>query len=330
MKMKKMFALLLALVCVFSLCACGSNAAKTEEYSYTEAAMADYAVPAPAEAPALMAEEALGGFSASNGFAQKSESGSGADTGAPENNPEKLIYSAQVNLETTQFDDTIAALEKLIAQYGAYIQSSSESSNDSWSISRGEPSIRNANYEIRVPAEKFSGIMSSLSTLGNIPYSYTYTENISAQYYDTQARMENYLAQEKRLNELLEKAENVTEVIEIERELTEVRYKIESLQGTLKNWDRQVSYSTINLNVSEVVEYTPSESRSFGQKLADAFKNGWKVFLDFLLVLAEALPVILFIILIAVAIVVIAVKARKKRKAKAAEKADEEKKEKEE
>ena len=172
--------------------------------------------------------------------------------------------------------------------------------------------------------------MSSLSTLGNIPYSYTYTENISAQYYDTQARMENYLAQEKRLNELLEKAENVTEVIEIERELTEVRYKIESLQGTLKNWDRQVSYSTINLNVSEVVEYTPSESRSFGQKLADAFKNGWKVFLDFLLVLAEALPVILFIILIAAAIVVIAVKARKKRKAKAAEKADEEKKEKEE
>lgn len=330
MKMKKMFALLLALVCVFSLCACGSNAAKTEEYSYTEAAMADYAVPAPAEAPALMAEEALGGFSASNGFAQKSESGSGADTGAPENNSEKLIYSAQVNLETTQFDDTIAALEKLIAQYGAYIQSSSESSNDSWSISRGEPSIRNANYEIRVPAEKFSGIMSSLSTLGNIPYSYTYTENISAQYYDTQARMENYLAQEKRLNELLEKAENVSEVIEIERELTEVRYKIESLQGTLKNWDRQVSYSTINLNVSEVVEYTPSESRSFGQKLADAFKNGWKVFLDFLLVLAEALPVILFIILVAVAIVAVIVKTRKKRKAKAAGKADEEKKEKEE
>ena len=318
MKMKKTAALLLALVCLISLCACGSNAAKTEgAYQFT----ADYAAtPMEAPAPMAMAEEAYGGFSSYNGAAEKSETVSGSGTDAPENNPEKLIYSAQVNLETTEYEQTIAALEKMIAQYGAYIQSSSESSNDYWSISRGEPSIRNANYEIRVPAEKFSQIMSSLSTLGNIPYSYTYTENISAQYYDTQARMENYQAQEKRLNELLEKAQNVSEIVEIERELTEVRYKIESLQGTLKNWDRQVSYSTINLTVSEVMEYTPSETRSFGQKLGDAFRNGWKVFLDFLLVLAEALPVILFIVIVIVVVVVLIVKGRKKRKAKSADK----------
>ena len=45
--------------------------------------------------------------------------------------------------------------------------------------------------------------MGSLSTLGNVPYSYTYTENVSAQYYDVQSRLTAYKTQETRLLEMM-------------------------------------------------------------------------------------------------------------------------------
>ena len=31
--------------------------------------------------------------------------------------------------------------------------------------------------------------MSSLSDIGNVPYTHTYTENVTAEYYDVQARL---------------------------------------------------------------------------------------------------------------------------------------------
>ena len=97
------------------------------------------------------------------------------------------------------------------------------------------------------------------------PIPHTYTENVTSQYYDTQARLTAYQTQEARLLEMMEKAETVEDIITIEEKLTDLRYRIESLQSTLKNWDRQVSYSTISLDVEEVQEYTPETPAAKGQ-----------------------------------------------------------------
>ena len=52
---------------------------------------------------------------------------------------------------------------------------------------------------------------------------------------------------------MLEKAETVEDIINIEDKLTNVRYNIDSVKSRLTNWDRQVSCSTVNLSVEEVV-----------------------------------------------------------------------------
>lgn len=310
--MKKILSILLAIVMAVSLCACGS----TMNAEYTKAAATEEYIPEPEMAYDMAA--AAGGFS--NGTYSLAESpaegAAGEGTDAPSENPEKLIYSADVTIETTDFDESIDKLTSMLAEQGAYVQSSAMNSATYYGISSGNPGTRSAYYTIRVPADKFSTLMSSLTNLGNVPYSNTYTENVTSQYYDVQARLNNYQAQEKRLNELLEKANTVSDIIEIENKLTEVRYQIESLQSTLKNWDRKVSMSTINLSIDEVGEYTPVAKETFGSRLARAFRNGFDGFKEVLLVIAELLPTLVFLGIVAVGIIHVVLRVKRNRKSK--------------
>lgn len=287
--MKKSLSLLLALLMTLSLCACGAT---------NKSASSELAVEAPAAV--YMSEDAAAEEAGYRGFSVSGTADNGvgtADSDLPEENPAKIIYSAEATVETTDFDGSITKLLALVEQYNGWIESSSMNGANYYSISRGKSSNRSASYTLRIPSEKFDLLMTSLSDIGNVPYTYTYTENVTSQYYDTQARLTAYQTQETRLLEMMEKAETVSDVIAIEEKLTELRYQIESLQSSLKNWDRQVSYSTIYLEVSEVSVYTPETRQSYGQELwqalTGAFRDLGQFFKDLLVFLVSAIPTLL-------------------------------------
>ena len=323
MKMKKTCALLLALLILVSLAGCGSSSyAKSESapnYAPAPAAGLSYAADYDAayiEEP-MMAEESYGGFSASEANARDDSPADAPSAG--DIAVDKIIYSASATIETTDFDDTLAKLEELIAHYGGFIESSSVSGNNYYHTSHGYSSQRSASYRVRIPSRDFGTVMNSLSELGNVPYSNTYTENITSQYYDVQARLNAYRTQEQSLLDMMEKAETVKDLLEIQEQLSDVRYHIESLQSTLTNWDRQVSYSTITLSVEEVQVYTPEAKLSFGEQLSLALSRGIRgmgeFFRDLLLWLLEALPAL--ILLSAIVVLVVFLVRRIRRRAKA-------------
>lgn len=300
MNLKRSLVLLLALVMCLSLCACGSAntgaPAAKQSYSYEM-----NAAPAPMpEAAYDMAYEGAG-FAAMN-TAAKSVGGAKAEAAdVPAENPEKIIYSGDATVETTEFDKSVAALEAMIEREGGFIESSSVNGSNYYDSSRGYASKRSASYTLRIPSAKFNTLMSSLSDIGNVPYTHTYTENVTAQYYDTQARLNALQAQETRLIEMLKIAETVEDIITIEDKLSDVRYRIDSLQSSLNNWDRKVAYSTLNVTVKEVQVYTPETvtKLSYGQKLwrtfTDALENTGEFFKDLLLFLVSAIPTLVIL-----------------------------------
>lgn len=319
--MKKSLALIFAVLMLLPLCACGEASTDTLALE-PEAAAADVAYDM---------DYTVSSASLANGYSRESaavaeESELEAESEAPEENPDKIIYSADVNLETTEFEDTLEKISGLVDEYGGWIESSSISGANYYSISRGNTYNRNAAYTIRIPSDDFDTVMSGISALGNVPYSHIYTENVTTQYYDTQARIDSYKTQEESLLKLMEKAESVEDIITIESKLADVRYSIESLQTTINNWDRKVSYSTVYLSVDEVSEYTPQAvvTKTFGEKLVQALKNGFRSAGEFLsdlvLWLVEALPTILIVAVIIFGIFAAVRPAIKKRKAKRAEK----------
>ena len=321
--MKKITALLLALLMVFSLAGCGRSYAKSESASYAPAPAAglNYAADYDAyiEEPMMAGEASYGGFSAASNSSARDDTPAAAPS-AGDIAVDKIIYSASATVETTDFDDTIEKLEAMIAHYGGFIESSSISGNNYYRTSHGYSSQRSAEYRIRIPSRDFATVMNALSELGNVPYSNTYSENITSQYYDSQARLEAYRAEEKSLLEMMEKADKVSDLLEIQEYLSDVRYRIESLQSTLTNWDRQVSYSTISLSVEEVQEYTPEAKLSFGEQLSLALSRGFKsigeFFRDLLLWLLEALPALILLGVLVVLVVFLVRRIRRRVKAR--------------
>ncbi len=298
--MKKISALLLALMMLLCLCACGSAKSSTQDVpgsGYTES---DYDYSYAEEASMEAAYEGDYGFSGTvNAAASPVPQPDG--TAAAENT-DKIIYSSDVTVETTAFDETVGKIPGLVESYGGWIESSSVSGSNYLQKARGNAPTREANYTLRIPSGRFQEVMQNLSDLGNIPYSHIYTENVTSQYYDSEARLKAYQTQEARLLEMMELAESVEDVIIIEDRLTELRYEIESIQSRLKNWDRRVSYSTVSLSIREVREYTPEVrvDPSYGEELIQALKDGLEnagEFLKNLLVfLVEVLPVLIILV----------------------------------
>lgn len=327
--MKKIFSLALAALLVFSLWGCARPADTVQEATAAKMNGVYAPAPYPAAAPAAATEASFamadtaangeyGGLSAARGADGGALSVSG---GSGEEKSDKIIYSADATVETTDFDGAAARIAGLVAEYGGWVESSSVNGSNYYDRSRGHAGTRSAFYAIRIPAERFNALMSTLPALGNVPYSYTYTENVSERYYDAEARLTAYTAQEKRLIEMMDMAESVEEVIAIEEKLTELRYQIESLQSSLNSWDRRVSYSLVNLSLQEVEEYTPQTlvQPSYGEKLLAAVKYGFESVGDFfaglLLWFVEALPSLVLIFAALFALVKL-FKLRKRAKAK--------------
>lgn len=242
--------------------------------------------------------------------------------GKPKNS-RKIIYSSWYNISTENYDESIAALDALCEQYGAYYENS-ETYGD-----QNQYSNRRANFTIRIPVENYKAFISCTGTLGTVTSSGQNNEDVTEAYFDTEARLESAQLREERILEILKNADKLDDVLMLERELSDVRYEIENYQGTLKKYDSLVSYSTATVNISEVkkVIIPDSEKQTLSQRMSASIGRGFDHFRndldDFLVSLSYSLPVLLFVWLpfIIVAIIVVAIVKAKIRKKRAANKA---------
>lgn len=154
---KRLLPLLLALL--FTLSACGG--AGSGDASSASAAAGDMSMD-------------------TNGWAESADTADGgsADFSAVRQNA-KLILRADLTLETQNFDAASADLEKLTAETGGYIESSSLS---------GDKGSRSAYYTLRIPQEKFETFYAQLGDRAHVVYSSRSSEDITEQYTDIETR----------------------------------------------------------------------------------------------------------------------------------------------
>lgn len=235
--------------------------------------------------------------------------GSDISTGSANVSQDKIIYSADAGIETKLYDECIDKVYELIEQYGGFLESSSVGGT-SYNSHGG----RYATFVARIPSDNFSELTNNLSALGNVSYCSTSSDNVTTQYIDVQSRLDSYRIQEERLLSMLEKAEILEDMLTIEAHLSEVRYNIESYTTQMNYLDSQVSYSTITLDVEEVVEFTPdmSVTQSFFSRMKTAFSGGISGLVS--AVQGLILFVLYFWYLLAVVAVVVVLLVRRARK----------------
>lgn len=325
--MKKYLAILMTLLLLTAMLT-GCGAASKEMAAAAPEAMEQYVVEEPAmeEAEVEYATEDAMDFSTTS----TSQENGAMSVQEVQTYAEKIIYSGQVYMETTEFDKTVNDLDRAVKEFGGFVQESSVN-GDSRHNDDGTTSVINrwGYYTVRIPTDKFDAFMTLTGEFGNVTSSSRTAENVTSQYTDYEARLSSLYTQEERLLAMLEESGDLDSLIQLEARLSEVRYEIESIERNLRNLDQKLAYSTVSLELREVQVYTPTATvqRTYGEKLADAFADGWNYFVRglqrFTINLAEGLPsLVLFAIVVVVVVLVVRKTIKKRRAKKAAAKAE--------
>ena len=174
----------------------------------------------------------------------------------------KIIYTANLTLESTEYDETCTALEEALTQAGGYVQKTEEYTRP------GDARSLQSSY--RVPAAQYQSFLQQISQAGNLIRTNETTDDVTAQYVDTKARVDALTAQRDRLLDLQNKADNLADLLAIEEQLTQAQYELESWQQQLNLLLNQTDYCTVNLELYEVKLYTPTKT-SLLQRIGNAF-----------------------------------------------------------
>lgn len=244
---------------------------------------------------------------ANSSSANSKNSANSSDNTTIKNNS-KIIKTATIELETKNYENTLSSITKTVEAKGGYIQNSKSYNND-------DNNSRVASFTIKIPKDYFDDFLLNVGNLGKITSSSVTGENISTQYYDTEAHITALKVQEQRLLELLKQSGSLNDMLQIEKQLTDVRYQIESLTAQIKNWDNQVDYSTVNINITEVKELS-TKPTSYGGKVSNTFSTSLKSLGAFFKILFLILVAIFPYLVIIVPIFIIVHFVRKKRKTK--------------
>ncbi|MCR5603647.1 MAG: DUF4349 domain-containing protein [Lachnospiraceae bacterium] len=327
--MKKKLYTVIAIMTAAALAGCGSSksesastyAADGDYNSYAKAASApeaeeyydeyaDYDREYPSEQMAMESTAdtaAMGKVTASDGAEADPITEEDVESAASEKVNRMLIKNVYMEVESENVDVMVKNVEKRVDALGGYIESNNIN-NTKYSNSER----KTATIVARVPVDKLDSFVNEVEGQSNLLNKNTNAEDVTLRYVDTKAKLESYETEYERLNELLKQADDLDTIIALEARLSEVRYQIESYGSQLKAMKNQATYSTVTMNITQVIEYTPVvvEEKTRLERMRDGFisncKRVWNGLLDFSVGLVVALPVLLvWVAVIAVIVIII-------------------------
>ena len=322
---KKVAAGVLCGIMLLSLAACGAKA--SNDMAYTGSATQSYAPTVNGSAwDSGISYDSVSKESAVE-YEMKAEYGGGMlaetpklddsaarDSATAETTTRKVIKTANLNLQTLNFDEFQTALEAKIAESGAYLQYADVSGTDYYG------GRKSANYTIRVPEANLNFFLAGVEGIATVTNKTVGEEDVTMNYVDTETRIKTLQIEQERLLALLEKADDLEYIIKLEERLSEVRYNIESYQSRLRTYDDKITYSTVKIYVYEVTRVQEKAPETLWERISNGWANtmydiseGAK---DFLVWFIVNLPYLAFWTVVIVVVVVVLKKKIAKRRVK--------------
>ncbi len=314
MKMKnvrKAMTVLIACVMLSGVLAgCGSSSSSSNYKAASDVAYADEAAYESYDSGAEMA------------MYEDNSAGSSASTKTTENattTNRKLIRNASLTVETKEFDAIMASIDAKIKELGGYVENMNGYYGSRYESYR---SNKNASITARIPSAKLDEFISAVGTEANIINRSESVTDVTLDYVDMESHKKMLIEEQNRLLEFLDRADTVEEIISLEDRLTNVKYQIDSMESQLRTYDNKVDYSTVTIDIKEVIDYTPvvEEEKTPGERMAEGFMESLRsigiAFREFGIWLVINLPYIVLLAIIAVVALLIIGFVNKKNAAK--------------
>jgi hypothetical protein len=177
----------------------------------------------------------------------------------------KLIYSARVHVETTDFEKFSQSLVKKVEDLGGVLTN--------YQDERTSGDLRSGTWTVRIPSNQFNVALEWLDKTAMVLSKQVKSQDVTEEFVDLEARLQNKRNTEQRLKTILdERPGELNEILSVERELDRVREEIERVEGRLRFVKDQIALSTIEITANTRVEYLAKEVR-LGQRVKEAW-NG--------------------------------------------------------
>ena len=250
MKVRKWTSLLLVLLLLLSLTACGANS----KAPMNESAISGGARP---EEPKAEADFSYGVATDSAQSATQLPS------------DRKLIRTVNMEAETEDLSALLTALEEKLTALNGYVQARDVYNGSTYSDRR----YRHADMTLRIPSDSLNSFVAHVEENANVVTSNETIDDVTTQYVDTESHIKALEIEQERLLELLSKADTMEDILTIEKRLTNVRYELENFTSQLRVLDNQVTYATVRIYITEVQEYTPviEEEPTTWERIRDGF-----------------------------------------------------------
>ncbi len=265
MKSRSGLFMLLVVVFMLVLAACGGAAPAIE-------------APAATEAPYMQAPQAGGDQLAQAGAPVEKCSGqeqsSVANAPAPmataaayeianpsgdltviERSNRMIVKNADMKLTVKDTDVAIDRTTQVIGDAGGYIISSRV-----WYQDYYGNNLKYATITLGIPVQEFEKVLSKLRGLAIKVVDETAAGNdVTDQYVDLQSQLTNLEATRARIQEFLKDANTVEEALRVNQELANIEGQIEQIKGQMNYLNDRSAYSTITLNLEpEFPALTPT------------------------------------------------------------------------
>lgn len=311
---KRLITVAICSMLALNLAACGGSSYKADTASYTD----DYA-----------AEAAVASNYSSNDLAYEEDyltdgSGNSVDTSTTENastSNRKLIRTVGISAETKEFDLLVDNITKKINELGGYVENMDSYYGSKYNSVK---STKSATITARIPAKNLDTFLDMMGESSNITNKTENVEDVTLNYVDMDSHKKMLEEERDRLLAFLDEATSIEEIITIEDRLSTVKYQIESMEAQLRTYDNRVDYSTVSINITEVVDYTelvePEPEKGAWERMTEGFVesltnvlNGLKEFGIWIVI---NIPYLIIWAIIIVLIVVFIKKMTKKYKEK--------------
>ncbi|MCQ2457806.1 MAG: DUF4349 domain-containing protein [Clostridia bacterium] len=239
------------------------------------------------------------------------DASNGMSAPVPEVSEKKIIRTVSLKIGTKAYDELYSSIREKVTETGGWIESASENSSAS--------GLRTASMTLRVPQDRLDEFTAFLARDGRMISRSESATDVTESYQDTQTRLATQKMMMERLQSLMTTAADLSDLLMLESQIAETQYNIDRLQASLNSTDRKVSYSTVNLTLKEETDASDvtNVEKSFGERVASAFRTGFEDFTAFLgdaaLFLVSMLPLIVCAGIV-ITVVVIAAKRRKAKK----------------
>lgn len=224
----------------------------------------------------------------------------------------KIIVSYDFYFDTSNYDNSISEINRLVELNKGYHTSINESTSG----------IKSSSMRISIPRENVNKFIEEITSIENLNLlnKSLYSEDITTQYTDTTLRLETLEEKLDRLNALQENQSELDQLLLLENEITETVFEIERLQGQINSLDSKVDYTEFSISVDEI-GMTNTQSRTtqdFGARISRAFSDSITNFLatagDLIIGIIYLLPLIVIVLIIAFIVRFISKKFPRKQK----------------